>query len=114
LNLNLPTKRLSHTQPLAILIGFGALLPITGYAYGVHSFRGLASFIPMALHTAVTFLILAVALFFAVPEAPLAQVFATNDPRGVLARRLFPLAVMLTLLLGWARVYGERLELYES
>jgi hypothetical protein len=40
--------------------------------------------------------------------------FTTNDPRGVLARRLFPLAVLLTLLLGWLRVYGERLELYES
>jgi signal transduction histidine kinase len=114
LTLNLPVKRLSHSQPLAILIGFGALLPITGYAYGVQSFRGLASFIPMALHTALTFLILAAGLFFAVPESPLAQVFATNDPRGVLARRLFPLAVLLTLLLGWARVHGERLELYES
>jgi hypothetical protein len=29
LTLNLPVKRLSHSQPLAILIGFGALLPIT-------------------------------------------------------------------------------------
>lgn len=114
LTLTLPVKRLTHCQPLAILIGFGALLPITGYAYGVQSFRGVASFIPMALHTALTFLVMAAGLFFAVPETPLAQVFATGDPRGVLARRLFPLAVLLTLFLGWLCVYGERLELYEN
>lgn len=107
-------KQSSLSQAFTIVVGFGALLPITGYAYGVNSFNGLASFIPMALHTAATFLILAAGLFFAVPDAPLAQVFATNDPRGVLARRLFPLAVLITLVLGWLRTWGERHELYEG
>jgi PAS domain S-box-containing protein len=114
LTLDVSTKRFSPSQAFAILAGFGALLPITGYLYGVQSFRGLASFIPMALHTAVTFLILAAGLFFARPAAPLAQLFATRDPRGVMARRLFPLAVLLTLLLGWLCVWGERHELFES
>jgi PAS domain S-box-containing protein len=114
LTLDVSTKRFSPSQAFAILAGFGALLPITGYLYGVQSFRGLASFIPMALHTAVTFMILAVGLFFARPAAPLAQLFATRDPRGVMARRLFPLAVLLTLLLGWLCVWGERHALFES
>jgi len=114
LTLDVSTKRFSPSQVLAILIGFGALLPITGYLYGVQSFRGLASFIPMALHTAVTFLILAGGLFFARPEAPLAKLFETQDPRGVMARRLFPLAVLLTLFLGWLRVWGERHGLFDS
>ena len=114
LTLDVSTKRFSPSQALAILAGFGALLPITGYLYGVQSFRGLASFIPMALHTAVTFLILTAGIFFARPAAPLAQLFATKDPRGVMARRLFPLAVLLTLFLGWLRVWGERHDLFES
>lgn len=112
--LDLTGKRFSLSQASAILIGFGALLPVTGYAYGVHSFNGMASFIPMALHTAVTFLILAGGIFFARPEDAFAQVFATNDPRGVLARRLFPSAVLLTLFLGWFHLYGERRGFYES
>jgi signal transduction histidine kinase len=107
-------KQSSLSQALAIVVGFGALLPITGYAYGVQSFSGLATFIPMAIHTATTFLILAAGLFFAVPDAPLAQVFATNDSRGIMARRFFPLAVLVTLVLGWLRTWGERHELYES
>src|SRR5947208_11329945 len=77
------------SQVFAILAGFGALLPITGYVYGVQSFGGLASFIPMALNTAVTFLILTAGTFFARPAAPLAKLFATEDLRGVMARRLF-------------------------
>ncbi len=108
LTLDVSTRRFSPSQTLAILTGFSALLPITGYAYGVQSFRGFASFIPMALHMAITFLILAAGIFFARPSAPLAQLFATWEPRGVMARRLFPLAVLLTLLLGWLCVWGER------
>ena len=114
LTLDVSTKRFSPSQAFAILAGFGALLPITGYVYGVQSFRGLASFIPMALNTAVTFLILTAGIFFARPAAPLAKLFATEDPRGVMARRLFPLAVLLTLFLGWVRVWGERNGYFES
>ncbi|MFN2541143.1 MAG: sensor histidine kinase [Chthoniobacterales bacterium] len=107
-------KESSLSQALAVVVGFGAILPITGYLYGETTFRGLASFIPMAIHTATTFLILAAGLFFALPEAPLAQVFTNNEPRGVMARRLLPIAVLLTIFLGWLRVWGERHELYES
>ena len=109
--------RRSLGQALAILIGFGAILSITGYGYGVRSFSGLAPIIPTALHTAITFLVLAAGIFFAVPRARLPEPFATNDPREVLARILrilFPLAVLLTLFLGWLCVWGERHQLYES
>jgi signal transduction histidine kinase len=109
--------RRSLGQALAILIGLGAILSITGYGYGVRSFSGLAPIIPTALHTAATFLVLAAGIFFAVPRAPLPEPFATNDPREVLARILrilFPLAVLLILFLGWLCVWGERHQLYES
>src|ERR1043166_3398059 len=108
------TRRLSLSQALAVVVAFGAILPITGYLYGVTTFRGLASFIPMALHTATTFLILAGGIIFAVPDGPLAEVFLTKESRGVMARRLFPLAVLLTLSLGWLRSWGEREGFYES
>ena len=109
--------RRSLGQLLAILIGLGAILSITGYGYGVRSFSGLTPIIPVALYTAVTFLILAVGIFFAVPHASLPEPLAMNDPRERLARILrigFPLAVLLTLFLGWLCVWGERHQLYES
>ncbi len=114
LTLNFPSKSSSVSQAFAILVGFGALLPITGYLYGVQSFRGNPAFIPMALHTALAFLVLAWGVFFASETAPLTQVFASDGPSGVMARRLFPGAIMLTLILGWLRVCGEQSELYDS
>ncbi|MGH8092017.1 MAG: sensor histidine kinase [Chthoniobacterales bacterium] len=113
-SLHLPKSRLWLAQSCAILVGFGGVLPLAGYAYGVDTFTGFASFIPMALHTALTFLILAVGVFFAIPEAPLPQIFASGDPRGVIARRLVPLSVLFTLFLGWLRLWGERRGYYES
>ncbi|MBA3882783.1 MAG: PAS domain S-box protein [Chthoniobacterales bacterium] len=113
LSLDLTVKRFSFSQAFALMAGFCALLSVTGYAYGVKSFYGLASFIPMALHTAVTFLVLSAGVFFARTSTPLAQMFATDEAHGTLARRLFPLVVMVTLFLGWLRLKGEERGLYE-
>lgn len=107
-------KRFCPSQGFAILAAFGALLPITGYAYGVHDFSGMASFIPMALHTAFTFLILATGIFFASPDAVATRTFLSSDSTGVLARRLFPFAILVTLGLGWLRVCGESYQLYDT
>jgi len=98
----------SFGQIFAVLSGFGALLPLTGYLYGERSFQGLASFIPMAPQTAVTFLAVALGIFFTRPQLPLTQTFSTRDPRGVLARRLAPITVALILALGWLRLQGEQ------
>src|SRR5450432_3095139 len=51
--------RRSPSKALAVVVGFGALLPYTGNA----------AFIPVALHTAVTFMVLAAGIFFAIPPA---------------------------------------------
>jgi PAS domain S-box-containing protein len=101
-------------QMFAVIAAFGALLPLTGYLYGERSFQGLASFIPMAPHTAITFLFVSVGLFFSRSRLRLTQTFATRDPRGVLARRLLPSVVMLTLALGWLRLAGEQRGLYTA
>jgi signal transduction histidine kinase len=102
------------SQALTILAGFGALLPITGYAYGARSFQGHPAFIPMALHTAIVFFILALGVFFASRSAGLTRVFLNDKASGILARRLFPLSILLTLLLGWARLWGDRHGLYDD
>ena len=104
----------SVAQAIAVIVCFTAILPITGYTYGVRSFSGLASFIPMALHTAAAFFVFSGGLFFAMPDAGLTEVFTTNDSRGVLARRLFPAAVLVTLVLGWVRLWGERHNWFDS
>jgi PAS domain S-box-containing protein len=90
------------------------LIPITGYIYGVRSFEGLGIFFPMALHTAAVFLVLAVGLFFVRPDTPSIAAFASDDPRGVIARRLLPPIIVLTIFCGWLRLEGERRGYYSA
>ena len=102
------------SQALAVVIGFVGLVSLTGYIYGDRSLAGVAAFIPMTVHTSAAFILLAGGILFAVPHAPLIEPFATDDPRGVLARRLLPLAVLLTLFLGWVCAWGIRNALFDQ
>jgi hypothetical protein len=69
---------------VAVLI---ALLALTGYAYGVREFSGFASFIPMALHTAVLFMLLGLAILAARPQQGVMAVAASASLGGSMARR---------------------------
>ncbi|MEK7347612.1 MAG: ATP-binding protein [Candidatus Eisenbacteria bacterium] len=91
-----------------------SLLALTGYAYDVRSFYGLSSYIPMALNTALTFLLISTGILLAHPDRGLTRVFTNDDLGGSLARRLFPFAVGALLVLGWLRLQGERLGLYDA
>jgi diguanylate cyclase (GGDEF)-like protein len=81
-----------------------ACMSIIGYAYGIPAFYGPASAAKMALNTAVCFLALGVGIALARPHGYLLRLAMTDDPGGVLMRRLGPLAVGVPLLLGWMRL----------
>jgi len=108
------TGRNSFSQALAVVIGFVGLVSLTGYIYGDKSLAGLTAFTPMTVYSSIAFILLAGGLLFAVPHASLMEPFATDDPRGVLTRRLFPLAVLLILFLGWVCVWGIRNDKFDD
>ena len=68
LALLLADARTRPAQFLALLIASVAALAFVGYLYGVQSLTGVAAYIPMALHTALTFLVLSTGLLCARPE----------------------------------------------
>ncbi len=91
------------------------LAPITisatsllGYVYGVGALYGVARFIPMALPTAIAFLVLSLGALWARPQRGLVAVVTGPHPGGVLARRLLPAAVLIPVLLGGLRLLSER------
>ena len=89
-----------------------SFLAIIGYAYGAKSFYGVASFIPMALHTALTFLVLSVGILCARADRGLMALITSDSAGGVTARRLLPAAIFVPVVLGWLRLEGERAGLY--
>ncbi len=81
-----------------------ASMSIIGYTYGIPAFYGPASAAKMALNTATCFLALGLAITLARPHGHILRLATTDDPGGVMMRRLGPLAVTLPLLLGWMRL----------
>lgn len=93
-----------------VLLPFFALV---GYWYEVPFFYGVAAFTQMALETAVLVLIQAVALFFAKPDSGLAGLVTSNDAGGIMLRQLLPTTILIPLVYGWLKIFGQRLGLFE-
>lgn len=113
LTVDLPVKRFSLSHCLGIAAAFSALLALTGYLHGAHQFYGWRSFVPMAVHTALTFLILLAGIICLRSATPLGEILTTRDAHGVVGRRLFP-ATLVIILVGWLCDEGARLGLYDA
>jgi diguanylate cyclase (GGDEF)-like protein/PAS domain S-box-containing protein len=66
----------------------------------------------MALHTGVCLLLLSVGTAVLSRDTPLMLVFRDPGPAGTLARRVLPLAVLIPIAAGAARLWGEHLGYY--
>lgn len=109
-------KKLWRIWPAQVITGvaaMSALLALTGYAAGVKSFYGIGAYIPMALHTAATFLVLAVGILSARPTRSFMAVVSSDSSGGLMIRRLMPAVIILPALLGWFRNAGERAQLFD-
>jgi hypothetical protein len=95
-------------QMLALAVALFSLLALMGYAYGVRWLYGFAAFIPMALHTAALFHLLALGTLAARPRDGVMALFTSDSPGGTLVRRLLPGMVTIFFIVGWVRLEGER------
>jgi len=93
----------------AMVIAFMALV---GHAFGVDGLIGIALHTQMTLAAAVGFLLLSVGFLLASPDDGVIARLTGDDAGGIVARRLVPVVVGLPLVIGWLRLQGERLGLY--
>ena len=94
-------------QLLAVMAAMTSLLAIMGYAYGLPSFYGIGSHIPMVLPTAVTFLILSIGVLCARPTLGIMAVISSDSSAGTMVRRLLPAVLILPAALGALRAGGR-------
>ncbi|GAA4430556.1 hypothetical protein GCM10023188_17310 [Pontibacter saemangeumensis] len=99
------SRKQRPAQYLSIIITLVALLSLYGYIYGVSYLIGVAAYIPMALHTALVFLVLAMGLLFARPDKGIMLLVFCEDTGEKLFSRL--MALGLPLLVGWLKLQGE-------
>ncbi|WP_414550871.1 ATP-binding protein [Anabaena sp. CCY 0017] len=109
-------RRNSWYIQICALIGIlMSLQVLIGYAYKVQIFSRIASFTTsMALHTALTFIVLCVGLLWTRPNQGLMQVVMSDTYGGLIARRLLLVAIAIPLILGWLILQGQLAGQYGS
>jgi len=100
---------------LPLIAGGASLFAFIGYLYGAAPLHSITSpFAPMALHTAMLFIVLSMGVLCARGgEGPL-SVLLDEGVGSTMARSLMPLAVALPLLLGWVRLRGQQAGYYST
>ena len=107
-------RAISTTQWLALLAAGISMAGLFGYLYGVPNTYGLACYMSMPVHVALTFLVASIALLFANPKHGVMRNIMSSGPGGVISRRLVPAAILVPPLLGWFRWQGQRLGYYDT
>ncbi|MEO8394944.1 MAG: hypothetical protein ABI700_18250, partial [Chloroflexota bacterium] len=112
--LTLRSRRTTLAQALALIAAFMGLLSLAGYLYSVQSLYQISLFSSMALHTALTFILVGLALLFANPERGLTATLIAENAGGLLARRLLPAALIIPLLVAWLQLKGQEAGFYDD
>lgn len=78
------------------------LLVFLYYFYGIERLEPVAFYFTIALHTVVAFLSICAAILLARPERGIVTALVGNSPGAVVARRMWPV-LLIVVLLGWIR-----------
>jgi two-component system, sensor histidine kinase and response regulator len=113
--LDIRTRGRFRIAQLFILVAtFGSVLSLTGYIYGVRALYTPLQFIPMALNTAIAFLILCIGILCARPLREPIRTLVSATGGGIMARRLLPAALLMPLMMGWLKTRGVEAQLFET
>ena len=110
--------RVPRWRWLVSLAGMGvatlAGLSLIGYLFGADTLYTVPAYTAIALQTATVLAAVAGALFAAVPEREPVRTLLDEHAAGVLVRRTLPFIILLPLVIGYVRVRGQELDLYDT
>src|SRR5436190_2199617 len=79
----------------------GSLIALFGHAFTTKVRYGINQYTQMTLGTIAAFVLTALGVLFADPERGLMAMISSDTPGGAMARRLYPSAIGIPLILGW-------------
>ena len=91
-----------------------AMVGLFGFTYNVKFFYGLTQHVKMTLGTAIAFVVVGLGALFADPEHGVMAGVVSDTAGGVMARRLYPAAIAIPIVLGQLTLLGERMRLYNG
>ncbi len=97
-----------YAQLFSVISFFIGFLAFLGYLYGVKNFIGIVNYIPMALNTAISFMLLSVGMLFSFPDQGLMIFLSTETTAGIVTRKLIPPAFFFPSLFGYLDILLRR------
>ncbi|HKN88314.1 MAG TPA: ATP-binding protein [Nitrospiraceae bacterium] len=92
---------------------FVSILAIIGYLYSQQSLYKIGPYTAFSLPSSLLFVILASGIFVARGDRGLMATLTSRSAGGIILRRLLPVAVGTPILIGWVRLRGQELGLYD-
>jgi PAS domain S-box-containing protein len=86
---------------------------IISYILGVSAATEL-NHVAVALNTGIAFCAICVVILLIRPDTWLMKVFNSSEIAGIISRKLLPPLAVLPIIIGWLRIYGERIGLMRS
>ncbi len=100
---------------MAITVLVIALLSVTGYLYDADAMYSVPKLTGIAMHTATILVAVSVGLLAVYAEHdPLRSLYDESTAAGVLTRRLLPFVIFVPLGIGWLRLKGQEVGLYDT
>ncbi|MEX2244770.1 MAG: HD domain-containing phosphohydrolase [Fimbriimonadaceae bacterium] len=90
------------------------MLTLVAYAYSDASGMAVGPHIPMAMHTALLFVLLGAGVFAARPDRGMMALFTSATIGGRLCRQLLGAAVVIPFGISWLRLMGQQAGLYNN
>jgi signal transduction histidine kinase len=85
-----------------------SFVAVLGYLFEVPSFYKHSFFSSMAVHTAMTFFILSIAVSFVHKNIGLSELFLSKKTGSIMARKIFPRIILVIIILGYFRMILHR------
>jgi PAS domain S-box-containing protein len=104
-------RRIGNQRPsqvIALASGLVSLSAVIGYVFDVHALYSISVFTGMAIHTAITILVLSLGLLLVRSQDGFMSVVSRESPSGTLVRKLLPVALLLPTLGGWVRWEAQK------
>lgn len=102
------------TDVSCIVIIFTSFLSLIGYIYGAKELYGVSNFVPMAVLTAICFLLSSTALLLNRQASFILKILSGQNAGSRMARYLLPMAIIFPILLGLLRLQGFNAGLFSK
>ncbi|WP_166727771.1 sensor histidine kinase [Mucilaginibacter gilvus] len=112
------TKRGLRVIALSQLMSLLALsvssIYICAYLFNLNSIIGVSVITPMAIHTAVCFILLGALVLFIHPRQGFMKTITSESVGGIVTRKTLPLIILIPFVIGYLSLTGQRKGLYNS